>query len=148
MWSAQFSAPYTIALALLGVEPGAGWFTQQRLSDPELSALARKIELQPYLGANGAKPSHHAASAEIKLDDGRVLKAEIEVARGEAANPLAEAVLDRKFLHLAAGSVGPEASNRALSSIKSIDAARSVRPLLADISLDRYLQTIQSTQAK
>jgi 2-methylcitrate dehydratase PrpD len=142
MWSAQFSAPYTIALALLGAEPGAEWFTEQRLSDPELSALARKIELQPYAGANGAKPAHHAASAEIKLEDGRVLKVEIEVARGEAANPLSEAVLDRKFLHLATGSIGPEVSNRALNSIKSIDAARSVRPLLADISLGRYLRTI------
>jgi 2-methylcitrate dehydratase PrpD len=142
MWSAQFSAPYTIALALLGVEPGAGWFTEQRLSDPELSALARKIELQPYAGANGTKLAHHAASAEIKLENGRVVKAEIEVARGEAANPLSEAVLDRKFLHLATGSIGPEVSNRALNSIKSIETARSVRPLLADISLDRYLRTI------
>jgi 2-methylcitrate dehydratase PrpD len=142
MWSAQFSAPYTIALALLGVEPGAGWFTQERLTDPEVSALARKIELQPYVGANGAKPSHHAASAEIRLDDGRVLKAEIEVARGEAANPLPDEVLDRKFLHLATGSVGPDASNRTLNAIKSIETARSVRPLLAEISLDSYLQTI------
>jgi 2-methylcitrate dehydratase PrpD len=142
MWSAQFSAPYTIALALLGVEPGAGWFSQERLSDPEVSALARKIELQPHVGANGDKPSHHAASAEIRLDDGRVLKAEIEVARGEAANPLPDEVLDRKFLHLATGSVGPDVSNRALNTIKSIETARSVRPLLAEISLDRYLQTI------
>ncbi len=53
MWAAQFSAPYTIALALLGVEPGAGWFTQQRLSDPELNALAGKIKLQPYKCASG-----------------------------------------------------------------------------------------------
>jgi 2-methylcitrate dehydratase PrpD len=148
MWSAQFSAPYTIALALLGVEPGPGWFTQERLADPELSALAARIELRPYIGGNGAKPAHHAASAEIKLEDGRVLKAEIGVARGEAANPLSQAVLDRKFLHVATGSVGSDVSNRALNSIKSIENARSVRPLLAEISMDRYLQTIQPAEAK
>ena len=77
-----------------------------------------------------------------------MLKTEIKVARGEAANPLSQEVLDRKFLHLATGAVGPEVSNRALNSIKSIETARSVKPLLADISLDRYLQTIQPTQAK
>jgi 2-methylcitrate dehydratase PrpD len=143
MWAAQFSAPYTIALGLLGVAPGAGWFTQQRLSDPELSALARRIKLRPYECTSGAKPSHHAASAEIKLDGGRVLKAEVEVASGEAANPISEAVLDRKFLHLT-DSIGSDVSNRALNSIKTIETAPSVRPLLADISL----QTIQPSQAR
>ena len=138
MWAAQFSAPYTIALALLGVEAGAGWFTQQRLSDLELRALAGKVELQPYKsGSLDNIPAHHAASAEIKLDDGRVLKAEIKIAKGEAANPLSEEVLDRKFLHLAAGAIGSEVSNRALNLIKSLEHAPSVKSLLADMSIDR-----------
>jgi 2-methylcitrate dehydratase PrpD len=148
MWAAQFSAPYTIALALLGVEPGPGWFTQQRLSDPELSALAGKITLRPYECAKdhvNRKPAHHAASAEMTLDDGRFLKTEIEVAKGEAANPLSEEVLDRKFLHLANGSVGSEVGNRLLDRIKSIETAASVKALLADVSADRCLHAIQAT---
>jgi 2-methylcitrate dehydratase PrpD len=147
MWAAQFSAPYTIAAAVLGVEPGPGWFTQQRLSDPELSALAGKIALKPCESAKdhvNGKPAHHAASAEITLDDGRFLKTEIEVARGEAANPLSEEVLDRKFLHLANGSVGSEVGSRLLDRIKSMEAAPSVKPLLADISADRCLHAVQA----
>jgi 2-methylcitrate dehydratase PrpD len=147
MWAAQFSAPYTIALALLGVEPGPGWFTEQRLADREVSALAGKIELQPYEGAKdhaNRMPAHHAASAEMTLADGHVLKTKVTIAKGEAANPLSENVLDRKFLHLASGSVGSEVGNRLLDRIKSIEAAPSVRSLVADVSADRVLQAIRA----
>jgi 2-methylcitrate dehydratase PrpD len=142
MWAAQFSAPYTIAMALLGVEPGAGWFTQQRLSDPAVSALADKIELRPYERGRehvNRKPAHHAASAEMTLGDGRLVRTEITVARGEAANPLSEEALDRKFLHLANGSVGSEAGSRLLDRIKSLDTAPSAKSLVADLSTDRLL---------
>ena len=148
MWSAQFSAPYTIALALSGVEPGPGWFTQQRLSDQELRALAGKIELRPYKAAADAKPSHHAASAEIRLDDGQLLKAEVKVARGEAANPMSEAALDRKFLHLATAVIGPDASNRILELVKSLETAASVRSLASDILADGSLQEVERTRPR
>jgi 2-methylcitrate dehydratase PrpD len=151
MWAAQFSAPYTIAAAVLGVEPGPGWFTQQRLTDPELIALAGEIELKPYECAKdhvNGKPAHHAASAEITLDDGRLLKTEIKVAKGEAANPLSEGKLDRKFLHLANGPVGSEVGSRLLDRIKSIETAPSVSSLLADISADRRLPAIREGEPR
>lgn len=138
MWAAQFSAPFTIALALSGVEPGSNWFLEGRFSDPALRSLAGRIRLAPYKCAAGClncRPRHHAASAEITLADGRVAKNVVKVAKGEAANPLSEDVLDRKFLRQATAAVGSERSERMLSRIKSLEAAVSAGSLLADMSV-------------
>ena len=129
-------------------EPGPGWFTRQRLSDHELRALAGKIELRPYGAAADEKPSHHAASAEIRLDDGRLLKAEVKVAKGEAANPIPEEVLDRKFLHLATAAIGPDASDRTLDSIKSLETAATVRSLASGILAAGALRGVQQIRAR
>lgn len=45
LWAAQFSAPYVVAMALMGVPPGPGWFSEEKLSDAAVQALMDRIEL-------------------------------------------------------------------------------------------------------
>jgi 2-methylcitrate dehydratase PrpD len=136
MWAAQFSAPYTIALALLGIEPGVDWFSDKQLSDPETIALMEKIELRPYKPEEGSidgRPSHHAARVDLTLDDGRTFNSKIKIAKGEAANPLSEDFLSKKFLRLAAGRVGAGMSAQILDTIKGLETVASVTSLLQEI---------------
>jgi 2-methylcitrate dehydratase PrpD len=136
MWAAQFSAPYTIALALLGIEPGAGWFSNKQLSDPVTTALTEKIELRPHQGEEDTvhhRPSHHAARADLTLDDGRTFNSQIKIAKGEAANPLSVEFLSSKFLRLATGRVGAGTSVQILDTITELETLASVTPLLRDI---------------
>lgn len=118
MWSAQFSAPYAIVMALLGEDPGPDWFRGDRLASAVVAELTAKIALEPY---KGQSTGHHAAEALIVLADGRSTKATTEVATGEASNPLAREFLRRKFLRLASGRLGMEGAEMVSSYVDTIE---------------------------
>lgn len=42
----QFNIPYLIAVAALGVRPGPDWYSPDRLKDPRLGKLMRKVKLE------------------------------------------------------------------------------------------------------
>lgn len=137
MWAAQFSAPYTIAVALLGIETGPAWYSALQLSDPETMALAQKIELRPYQDvhdAAGGRSHHHAARVDLVLDDGQAFRAEIKIAKGEAANPVSAAFLQQKFLRLAGVRMDAQAAAQLQATIESLenyDAATLLRQIRA-----------------
>jgi hypothetical protein len=90
---------------------------------------------RPYKGEDGGisgGPSHHAARADLALEDGRAFRSEIRIAKGEAANPLSEEFLNAKFLRLAAGRLGAEVSARILGTVKALETAASASSLLHD----------------
>jgi len=45
MIGAQFSTPYILAVAALGVKPGSKWFIQKTLRKPSIFKLAKKVKL-------------------------------------------------------------------------------------------------------
>jgi 2-methylcitrate dehydratase PrpD len=115
MWAAQFSAPYAVALALLGVEPGPQWFEDASLHDPRVRAVAAKIELKALPADERPDAHHHPAKAELHLRDGRLFAHFVAIAKGDAANPLPASFVEEKFFKLTGLR-----SARAL--IESIDA--------------------------
>lgn len=126
MWAAQFSAPYAIATALLSVPPGPAWFAPSRFRDPATTALMDRIDLIPA----DREPSHRAAVARLHESGGRTFEARVDIAKGEAANPLPEAQLDAKFLALATPLLGAGAAEDALAEISRLDEAASLDRLL------------------
>lgn len=130
MWAAQFSAPYAIALAVLQVEPGPDWFVERRFNDPAVLRLIDKIELQPY----AREGSHHAAKAQLQTADSRHFETCVEVARGEAANPLPKEFLEKKFTRLVTGAVGEDRAAALLRDIHRIEKIASVKAWLSDLS--------------
>jgi 2-methylcitrate dehydratase PrpD len=130
IWAAQFSAPYAIAMTLLGVEPGPDWFTHERIHDGDAARLMARIVLRPDL-ERPIPHSHHLARAWLRLKDGRVLDAEVKIALGEAANPLPRSFLEEKFVKLAGRRLGGERAFGLLGSITDIGAAPSIHSLFA-----------------
>ena len=41
----QFNMPYLISLAALGINPGPGWYSPERLTDPRLRELMKKVKV-------------------------------------------------------------------------------------------------------
>lgn len=131
IWAAQFSAPYAVAMALLGVEPGPDWFSEGQIRNEEAARLMARIELRPDTGR--ANPSsHHIACAQLSLKDGRIFHAGVKIALGEAANPLPRSFLEEKFIKLAERKLGTERAVELLRSIANIGTASSVRPLFGE----------------
>ncbi|WP_426127873.1 MmgE/PrpD family protein [Pararhizobium sp. PWRC1-1] len=130
IWPAQFSAPYAVAMALLGIEPGPDWFSEEQVRGDAAMRLMARIELRPDMG----KPadSHHVARAQLSLKDGRIFHAEVKIALGEAANPLPRSFLEEKFIKLARRRLGHDRSLALLKTISSIGNTANLEPLFAE----------------
>jgi 2-methylcitrate dehydratase PrpD len=91
----RFSTAYCVALALKGFPVAPSDFTLERLSDPEVVALASRVSLR---GTSAV--SRTAAHLEAKLSDGRSVRTVVEHAFGSVGNPMDWPQLEAKFMSL------------------------------------------------
>ncbi|MEI2298743.1 hypothetical protein [Ensifer sp. MJa1] len=129
MWAAQFSAPHAIAMAVFGVEPGPDWFLDHWLGDEIAGRFQDSIELVPHT-IHASTRGTHAASAWLKLRNGQTFERRVDVAEGEASNPMQKSSLEGKFLRLAGPLVGDSGACEAIEHVYALDREESLRPLL------------------
>jgi len=132
IWAAQFSAPFAIAMGVLGHAAGPEWFAPSRFLDQRVRELTAKIRLFPLISTDRSS-HHHAARVRLHLLDGRVVEATIEVAKGDAANPLAPSFLEEKFLRLSAGRLHGNGRLEMLQFLKHLELKDDLRFLLDTI---------------
>jgi 2-methylcitrate dehydratase PrpD len=94
-YSAKFSVPYCVAAGLLDGAAGLAQFTDERVADPAIRALAARItyEIDP---AN-EYPANYSGHVRATLKDGSVREAEQPYMRGGAHEALDPAELSAKF---------------------------------------------------
>ena len=80
---AEFSVPYTVAMLILGIKPGLGWFKEKTLEDPKVLSLAQKVRVEstPEEDEVFYRSTVQMASSavEIIMKDGRSFHKRIEV---------------------------------------------------------------------
>lgn len=144
IWAAQFSAPFSIAMGVFGHPGGPDWFRPSRFTDPAVLDLTAKIRLFP-LRSRDRLSHHHAAKVHLHLLDGRVIQKTVEIAKGEAANPLAHSFLEKKFLRLAAWRLHRNSSLETLHFIRQLELKDDLRFLLDTIRTPgRALRSVDS----
>lgn len=131
IWAAQFSAPYTIAMALLDIKAGPDWFLETQMRNDVVASLIMKIKLLPNTDKT-ISGSHHISRARLYLKDGQIFDSEVKIALGEAANPLPRSFLKEKFVKLAKRRLGTEPALGLLRSIVDIANVSSIRSLLVE----------------
>ena len=106
-YSAKFSVPYCIAVALHDNAAGLNQFTDERISDPEVLALAAKVTYQ--IDPGNEYPANYSGHLRVVLTDGTVHEMVQPHLRGGAREPLSDAELSEKF-HANAryGGVSPD----------------------------------------
>lgn len=98
--SAQFSLPFSVALRLLKKDNDLSLYMDSNLwKDPEVLALVRKVK--SYADPQASGEMNYLTTMEIKLIDGRVVKAREEYPRGCPLNPMTRDELRAKFRRLA-----------------------------------------------
>ncbi|MFK4259731.1 hypothetical protein [Agrobacterium tumefaciens] len=136
IWAAQFSAPFSIAMGVLGHAAGPEWFEPSRFLDQTVRELTSKIRLIP-LRPTDRLSHHHGAKVRLHLLDGRVVEANVEVAKGDAANPLSPSFLEKKFLRLSAGRLHGNAKLEMLQFLKQLELKDDLLFLLDTIRTPR-----------
>ena len=94
---AQFSLPYTIAVAICKNRTGPGEFKEEVLGDPAVLKLADKItwELDPE--AEKVYPKAYPATVIATLNDGREVISHVDYPRGDPENPVTLGDIVNKF---------------------------------------------------
>lgn len=108
----QMSARFTIAAALADGNALPAQYTDDRLNDPELVELARRIELVPDTELDGLYPADYPGWVEIAGPGGRVERSETLNPSGAPGHPGREAALLSKYDALASEAVGETGAKR------------------------------------
>jgi len=105
--TAQMNLPYIVAVALTDGEVFTEQFQPDRIADPALVELSRRVSVRADPGIDAQGPSHrHATRIAVRLTDGRVLEREKLYARGSARAPLTDDEVRAKYRRLAGTVLG------------------------------------------
>lgn len=115
---AAFSTPYVVACALLDGWVGPEHFTPQRLADPVLTDLQRRVSVRHDPLLDERFPSLWPSRVTVVRRDGGCAERRVDVARGDPAVPMTDRELAAKVAAGLGGQVG-EASADELAKVVS-----------------------------
>jgi len=120
----KFSLRMTAALALSGEDTFQdGLFTDETANRPDLVELRRRVAVTPDAQGRGSL-------VEIRLTDGRTLREQVDVARPMRDLAAQQALIERKFRHLAEPAVGVDAASKIIDLCRALENAPNVSRLL------------------
>ena len=96
-YEAQNSMPYILAVTIFDGACGLAQFTDEKIADPAVLALAAKVKLVPDAEADKLSPKTKTTFVDITLRDGRVLSSRVDYCKGEPENFLSQDEIHRKF---------------------------------------------------
>jgi 2-methylcitrate dehydratase PrpD len=125
---AQYSLPFSIALALIYRGIGPAELQEDKLHDRALLEMAQKVKLSVDPEFVQAFPAKTALRVTIHTARG-VFATTAEYPRGNPENPLSDAELSDKFLGLTAEILGEKRSGKLEKAVGHLDQLDNVRHL-------------------
>ncbi len=126
---AQFSAPFSAAIALVYGAAGVSLYKQPIIDDPRIRALMDITDCYTSPELDSAYPERWPAAVEIEMRDGRVFEERVEFALGEPENPLSDEALMLRFRELVGDRLPRSATQRLADTVLGLAGAPSVRPV-------------------
>jgi 2-methylcitrate dehydratase PrpD len=127
MAGALFSAYYNVASAAVRRRLTLDELTAEALRDPQVLALAEKVNY--VVDAEATFPRHYSGAVEIETMDGRTYSDREDVNKGSAENPMSEAEVEAKFLANACRALSTERAEALLCALRNIETVDDVRKL-------------------
>lgn len=134
---AEFSIPYNMATYLLDPKPGPNWYTNEKLKDPELLALAGKVKTSgPVQGLLASFKLFRAGSfpevsVKIVLKNGKEFVETVRCPKGHPKNRLSTAEFSDMFRRGASFALSEKKAEAAIETILHLDEVKDVG-VLAD----------------
>ncbi|MFQ5849701.1 MAG: MmgE/PrpD family protein [Candidatus Binatia bacterium] len=126
---AQYSVPYSVALALWTDPEDPENFSEQNLSDPKILEVARRVELLVDERISQVKESR-AARVTVRLKGGRELKHEVMHFRGTPERPLVAEELDAKVERLTRHTFQQEEVRDLIEKVRHLEELKDMGTLL------------------
>ena len=131
MLSAKFSIPYALAAALTYGDTGPAAFYPERVADPAVNALARRVAVIADPEMSMRRYDYPAAIVSLTLQDGRVLEERATAHYGDSPNPRPRRELVDKFTTLATPTLGDDRTAQVIAAVGRLEKLSSIRELTA-----------------
>lgn len=138
---AQFSAPYVIASMLYDRKPGAYWYTPERLKDPKIIALAKRVkpgpspEDSPMTGFEKFQQgTYPLKTVTLKTKDGRTFVEKMDCHPGHPANMMSREAFVERFRIQAAPVLSGEKLEKAIDALCHIEDYEDIAELSGILS--------------
>lgn len=120
--TAQMNLPYTAAVTLLEGTAFVDQYTDDKLRDPKIVELARRIEVvvDPELDAGGPHEMR-AVRATVTMKDGRTFEESVTYRSGHWKNPLSDDTLNEKFRNLAERVLTKGAVDKITDTVRGLE---------------------------
>jgi 2-methylcitrate dehydratase PrpD len=126
--AAQYSLPFSVALALSRGRIGPKELNEANLQDPELLELAQRVVVSVDPELDRLFPEKTATRVTVHTRRGDFTTT-IEYPKGDPANPLSDSELAEKFRWLTAEEIGEERSKALKKAIDHVEELEDVRHL-------------------
>jgi len=128
-WSARWSMPYNMAVALADRALSIDSYADERARDPRVRALMDRVV--PEEDASMAFPGDYPAAVRVHLNDGRVAERRAPKVAGTPENPVSAAEYEAKFLDNARRGIGAERAGKAARLFCDLPKLRDMAELSA-----------------
>jgi 2-methylcitrate dehydratase PrpD len=132
-YQAKFSIAYCVAAALLDGRCGLEQFAAERVADPAIAALLERTRVRVAEDLTSRYPAAWPCRIEIRLRDGRTLRAAADFPRGNPENAVSTEALEDKFRGLVEPRFGAAAAGRALEAMRGIEGCADVGKVFGEL---------------
>lgn len=126
-FGARFSVPFALATRLWHGHAGLAAFADESVANPAIQALAARIHVTEHAPYTAAYPGKQPCDVAVHLRDGRTLRGQCEVMRGERENPHPREALETKFMSLGSVAWGEERAAELYRFLHAIEASPDVQ---------------------
>lgn len=134
-YACKFSLQYCIAAAFLYRSLLDDVFTPEKMENPAVLRLMRKISVQvdPEIErAYGNERSRWPHMLEITMEDGRVICERVDYPPGDSKNPFTWKDTDEKFFQVTNGILTEKKANAILRRIRRLDELEDINDLFSE----------------
>ena len=126
-WSARWSMPFNIAVALSDRALAVDAWTDARAVEPATRALMAKVThaLDPSM----AFPGDYPARLRVRMQDGRLLERELPKVAGSIENPMPAAEYERKFLDNARRAIDERRASQLVERMRDVAGVQDMAVL-------------------
>lgn len=127
--AAQFSLPYTVAVAFLKRRAGPGEFTDRGIRDPEILKFARKVKITVDPEIVPLWPEHVSGKVTIKLKDGEEYSETVIDPKGDPRNPISSEELREKFRSLGSAVLQEYQTSEIIKKVDQLESVTNISEL-------------------
>jgi 2-methylcitrate dehydratase PrpD len=126
---AQMSLQYIVAVTLLEGAALLEQFSEEKIADPRVLELARRVEIVADSEIDRVYPERYANRVEIILRDGRRFETRVDDAKGSSERPLSLPEVAAKFRSLSAAEMSPQQADQVIATVAKLEELNDIRVL-------------------